>query len=172
MQRGKGKAKGSAFERATCKQLSLWVSHGKDEDLFWRSAISGGRATQGMKVGKKLRRQAGDICSVSAEGCVLTDQFFIECKHYRDLNILSFLINRRGRLAQFWETACREAKKHKKGPMLIAKQNNCPTLLIMFPYELPIKPIVSVPGICDVAFFDTMLKLKFEPQLFGLEVLQ
>jgi len=45
MRKGGGKAKGASFERDICRRLSLWVSAGKQEDVFWRSAMSGGRST-------------------------------------------------------------------------------------------------------------------------------
>jgi len=159
----KGKSKGSAFERKTCKQLSLWVSNGKDEDLFWRSAMSGGRATVGAKTGKKLRRQAGDISATSEEGCKLTNMFFVECKHYADLNVLPFLLGRKtGKLAGFWRVACREARKHDKQPMLIAKQNMFPTFVLVKPQQLPCSYLLRLKGQCDIVTFDEMLKVRFQ----------
>lgn len=49
-------AKGSSFEREFCKKLSLWVSDGKDPDIFWRTAGSGSMATR-----KQLQVQIGDV---------------------------------------------------------------------------------------------------------------
>ena len=45
MRKGGGKEKGSSFERLVCKRMSMWLSKGERDDLFWRSAMSGGRAT-------------------------------------------------------------------------------------------------------------------------------
>jgi hypothetical protein len=129
MRRGGGKNKGSAFERKICKQLSLWVSLGKQSDCFWRSAISGGRATVQHRKGVKVR-QSGDICSVSPEGHALTNNWYIECKHYKDLDVASFILKGVGNLAKFWRTTKREAERHDKDPLLIAKQNNQPVLVI------------------------------------------
>ena len=126
-----GKAKGSLFERNICKQLSRWVTRGKKEDVFWRSAMSGGRATRAASQGKDLSRQAGDICAVAPEGHDLTNVYYIECKHYRDLAIDSFFIKQSGILTKFWLKTVKEARKYKKSPMLIAKQNNMPTLVIL-----------------------------------------
>ena len=39
--------KGSEFEREMCKCLSLWWTDSKRDDVFWRSAQSGGRAPRG-----------------------------------------------------------------------------------------------------------------------------
>ena len=122
MRRGGGKQKGSAFERKVCRLLSLWMSHGEKEDLLWRSAMSGGRATVAKKKGIDIR-QAGDITAVAPEGHALTDLFYIECKNYRDLQIDSFILDNRGKLAEFWRIAVREADRHERCPMLIAKEN-------------------------------------------------
>ena len=123
MRPGKGKAKGSAFERQICKELSLWVSVGEHQDLFWRSAMSGGRATVGAKKGIDLRRQAGDVSAVAPEGHSLTDRFFIELKTYKDLRLGLFFLEGKGPLAGFWKKACQEAKRYGKNPILIVKQN-------------------------------------------------
>ena len=128
---GRGKAKGSAYERSVCKRLSLWISHGQSEDLFWRSAMSGGRATVAAKSGKRLDRQAGDISATSREGHALTDFYYVELKAYRHLAIDSFLIKNTGILVQFWQVALREARRYNRSPLLIVKQNNMPELVIM-----------------------------------------
>lgn len=153
-----GKQKGSAFERAICVQLSQWVSHGKRTDLFWRSAMSGGRATVAHRKGESVR-QAGDITSVAPEGHVLTNLFYVECKHYRDLDLVGFFLKDKGKLAGFWRTTEREAEKHKRKPMLIAKQNNVPTLLITTENQHWIGSLTTT----DEAFvykFDEVLKLN------------
>jgi len=133
------KQKGAAFEREVCKKLSLWLSEGKHEDLFWRSAMSGGRATlavrrKGDGVNQSpvlLRRQAGDISAVAREGCSLTDRAYLECKFYRCLDIPAFLFSGRGKLNKFWEQCVKEADRYKKQPVLIAKQNNLAPIVIM-----------------------------------------
>ncbi len=129
--KGRGKSKGSSFEREVCKKLSYWISGGNEDDLFWRSAMSGGRATVSAKKGKKLNRHAGDITATAPEGHVLTDYWFVECKFYTNLNLPLFLLFSAGPLAKFWRTAKREAKRFDKIPMLIAKQNRSPTILIV-----------------------------------------
>lgn len=131
MRVGGGKGKGSAFERLCCKRLSLWVSGDKREDLFWRSAMSGGRATVGRRQGKDHAHHAGDISSTHPDGHKLTDNWYIECKFYKSLNIESALLDGTGCLTKFWREACEQATAHKKLPMLIAKQNNTKVLLII-----------------------------------------
>ncbi len=124
------KAKGSQFERDICRLLSRWVTDGKRDDCFWRSAMSGGRATVAKKAGRDVR-QAGDITSVSPEGHALTNLFFIETKFYKSLAIDSFILENKGPLAAFWKEACKKARSHKLLPMLIAKENRREPLIIV-----------------------------------------
>jgi hypothetical protein len=132
---GMGKRKGSAFERKVCEQLSLWITNDKDKDTLWRSSMSGGRATVHLKKGK-TNQQAGDICAVAVEGHRLTSIFYVECKHYKDLAIGSFFTIGTGKLRQFWDKTIAEAAKHNRRPMLIAKQNNVPAMVLIRAGEL------------------------------------
>jgi hypothetical protein len=127
MKQGRGKQKGSSFERLICKELSLMVTNGKRKDCFWRSAMSGGRATV-HKLGDV--RQAGDICAVAPEGNALVEQFYFECKFYRNLAIGRFVIENKGPLGRFWTKTVAEARKHNRIPVLIAKQNNLPIFVV------------------------------------------
>lgn len=127
MKAGGGKSKGAAFEREICVKLSLWVSGGKQEDCFWRSAVSGGRSTVAHAKGKRLAAQAGDISCIHPIGAEFSENYMVECKHYADLNF-SGLASGVGHLVQFWEEASAQAQRYAKHPLLIAKQNRCPTL--------------------------------------------
>lgn len=122
-----GKQKGSAFERLVCKQLSLWVSEGSQEDVFWRSAMSGGRSTVAFAKGKRLAQQAGDISCIHPIGQPFIDNFMVECKSYRDLQYEG-LVSGKGTLANFWQICKTEAWKYNKRPLLIAKQNQQPSI--------------------------------------------
>src|ERR1700744_1950380 len=101
MRNGGSKQKGSTFERAICKDLSLFVSNGLKEDCFWRSAMSGGRATLSHRKTGEASRVAGDICATSPEGHLLTDYYYFELKHYKDLKLSSFLFQT-GPLFTIW----------------------------------------------------------------------
>jgi hypothetical protein len=116
------KQKGASFERSVCVLLSRWMSNGERDDLYWRSAMSGWRTTVARKKGIELNAQAGDVSCIHADGHALTDNFHIECKHYRDLNYLG-LLKGTGKLVEFWMTTRREATASGKLPLLIAKQN-------------------------------------------------
>jgi hypothetical protein len=130
MRKGGGKAKGASFERQISKDLSLWVSNGKNQDVFWRSAMSGGRTTVAMKKGNKLSAQAGDLSSVHRLGHTFIDIFVVECKAYKTLNFES-IIKGKGFLLDFWEKVRKEAKDHDKLPMLVGKQNNHPIIVCL-----------------------------------------
>lgn len=130
MRKGGGKAKGASFEREVCTLLSLWVSHGERKDLFWRSAMSGGRATIRERKGEVTKTQFGDISAVDPLGHCLTDQYYIECKSYKNLALESFILKKTGILRQFWDKTRQEAKKYNRKPLLICRQNMYPTFVL------------------------------------------
>jgi len=63
-----------------CVQLSLWWSKGKRDDIFWRSATSGGRGTMRSRSKKMTAGGHGDICAVDPIGEPLLDLMSIELK--------------------------------------------------------------------------------------------
>ena len=75
--------KGGVFERKMAKDLSRWWSNGRDDSCFWRTAMSGGRATVRAKKGLKTRGHAGDLCSTDSFGQPLTRYCIIELKKGR-----------------------------------------------------------------------------------------
>lgn len=131
MRAGGGKQKGAQYERDVCVGLSLWISHGKKRDLFWRSAMSGGRATVARKKGVNIARHSGDVSATAPEGHALTDHYYVECKRYRDLNFGAFLTKQEGPLAKFWTKAVDEAKSYSRIPMLIIREDRNETLVLV-----------------------------------------
>jgi len=130
MRKGGGKQKGSAFERLLCKRLSLWLSRGERDDLFWRSAMSGGRATLQLRQDIQNKAQSGDLTAISAEAYAFAEHHFIEAKHYRDLGFGRGFICETGTIWNFWQKACEQAVQHGKTPVLIARQNLYPIIVI------------------------------------------
>jgi hypothetical protein len=128
MRRGGGKAKGSQFERDMCVVLSKWISDGKSEDLFWRSALSGGRATIGQRKGKFHSSQVGDISAIHPDGHYFISSFAPECKFYASLDYSSILSGK-GKLLTFWAEIRKQAHTHDKMPFLMAKQNRMPVFV-------------------------------------------
>jgi hypothetical protein len=124
------KKKGASFEREVCRRLSLWLSGGESDSLIWRSAMSGGRATIQANSGKINLTQSGDVSAVGRGAYEFCERTFVEVKHYRDLSIARGFVCATGTLAKFWEVAQREAFRHGKAPLLVARQNLYPTLAI------------------------------------------
>lgn len=150
------------MERRICAALSLWISNGKSNDIFWRASMSGGRATI-IRARGGQNRQCGDICAVAPEGHVLTDYYLFECKHYRNIRLETFIIANRGPIAGWWKQACKQAKEHGREPVLICKQNHLPILVFtrhdsMF-NQWPVANLKT----CDIGLLDRVLKEKFVP---------
>lgn len=159
VRKGGGKQKGSAFERMVCKRLSLLLSNGERDDLFWRSAMSGGRATVLFNRGADVSNQAGDISAISPLGAKFVDRFFVECKSYKTFELDTFLYSGKGRFATFWKTADQEASKYNKFPMLIAKENRRPVIVCVQAWAtnwfgLSINPLFTAPGANGLVAYD------------------
>lgn len=124
MKKGGGKIKGGAYERLICKQLSLWASNNEREDIFARSAMSGGRATVQRKKGVTNKTQCCDISAIDPLGSYLINIAVVECKNYKDLKLenLIFKTSKDG-ILQFWNEVVIIANLVNKEPWLIARQN-------------------------------------------------
>jgi len=164
MRKGGGKSKGASFERDICRRLSLWISNGQQEDVYWRSAMSGGRSTVAFKSrGLKLAAQSGDLSCLEAIGAAFAKTFFVEMKFYKDLKYASLLTGK-GHLADFWRIAVIEAKRYDKLPLLIAKQNQLPVTVCLsrmgvVQLGLEMHQVLIVPPLdMRVVLFDTYLK--------------
>lgn len=131
MRKGGGKQKGAVFEREVCVLLSNWLSGGTQDDIFWRSAMSGGRATVAFKKGgKRLANQAGDITCIHPTGNRFISAFAAECKFYASLDFQG-LITGKGKLVTFWDEINKQAERYAKYPFLIARQNRVPALICL-----------------------------------------
>lgn len=129
------KAKGNSFERAICKQLSLWWTEGKRDDVFWRTASSGGRATQRAKIKKTTAGAAGDITYTDAIGKPLLDFFCFEIKRgYTELNLLDLIDSRQAKplFLQFWDQVKESTQQAgAKEPIVIFKRDKRTTCAIV-----------------------------------------
>lgn len=169
MRKGGGKSKGASFERLVCKELSLWLSQGDQEDVLWRSAMSGGRSTVAHAKGKRMAAQAGDISSVHILGHLFIEKFFVECKNYSDLQLIGIFTDK-GHLVKFWAEAKAQALRYKKLPMLVAKQNQYPTVVCLSrealgALNLKFECTLTAPKInLYVVKFDRFLKTALRPR--------
>jgi len=136
--KGMGKNKGNAFERKMSKQLSLWWTAGKHDDIFWRTDTSGGRAT--VRKGKRTYGQHGDICARHEYGTALTELCTIECKHGYVKDSIGDLIDRQERqrptYLKFIMQAIKEKRSAKTPYWLLITQRTGREPLVLFPHEM------------------------------------
>lgn len=135
MRKGGGKQKGAQFEREVCVMLSKWLTNGKEEDVFWRSAMSGGRATVAHKKGVSLGAQAGDVSCIKSVGMHFIAQFAPECKFYANLDWQG-LVSGKGKIINFWNEIGTQAGRYGKYPFLIARQNRMPAFVCLNYYGM------------------------------------
>jgi hypothetical protein len=132
MRVGGGSQKGAAWEREACRRLSLWITKGERDDLLWRTAMSGGRATIQFRKGLINKSQVGDIGAIDAIGeRLLLRHVVIECKFRRKVDLALGILRQRGLLWKWWAKACSEATTAARQPMMIVRENNTPTLLLI-----------------------------------------
>lgn len=124
--------KGSAFEREICKQLSLWWTaddeNGPRDDIFWRTAGSGARATTRGRRNIKTAGAAGDLMATDVSGKPFEKYFLCElkCGYSKDIDPLAIVDSAKGTslLLQWWRKAEKErvfTGRHLT--MLIFKRN-------------------------------------------------
>ena len=124
-------AKGGGFERKTCKQLSAWLTDGVRDDIFWRTSMSGGRATLGLRQGKKREAQAGDVGAIDPLGQAFLSVFSVECKFVKSLNLGQMLAMKSGKTVKFWLKHRGECAQYGREPFMVARENRYPTLLFL-----------------------------------------
>lgn len=130
-------SKGSAFEREICKKLSLWWSKGKRDDIFWRTAGSGARATVRHKRGNKTYGQYGDIQATDPIGQKLVDVFSIELKRgYSGTSVADLLDQLDASKPTAYEMFINQAEEDAKKAgtvtwLLIVKRNRRKALVFM-----------------------------------------
>ena len=87
MAKTNSKSIGNNFERAFSRDLSLWATNGKDDDVFYRDLSSGARATTRKKQGKASSND-GDLVATDLNYKPLLDLFFIDTKSYKEINFM------------------------------------------------------------------------------------
>lgn len=126
--------KGAVLEREICRKLGLWWTGGKRDDIFWRTAGSGARATNRKRTDKNTFGQYGDIQATDPIGQPLLDLFSIEVKNGYPFatasNVFDIMDNGRCYLLEFIAQA-RRARRHSgtKWWMLIHKRDRRETVV-------------------------------------------
>lgn len=127
--------KGADYERGVCRRLSLWVSGYTREDVYWRSAMSGGRATVKSRTHRKRVRDfsahGGDIAATHELGHALTSEFFIDSKFYKGFRFDTYIHGGAGEFAPVWVDDLEKAKLVRKQLMVIIKANRMADLVFL-----------------------------------------
>lgn len=156
--------KGSAFERAFCKRLSLWWTQdtlSPRDDVFWRTQNSGGRSTSRSKQGKTTRGQYGDIAATDPIGQPLLDLLSFELKRGYSKFTIADLLDKPERakeqLYEGWINKIIKTSKQAETPYwaLVVQRNRRDALLIA-PYDffVEIRACSVISGtLCDTYNF-------------------
>jgi len=177
MKKGKSKKKGGAFERMICKKLSLWWTKGKREDVFIRTASSGGMAAQRAKKNKQTFGQHGDIQAADPVGQPLIDLCVIECKDGYASNSIADLFDREPRHNPLYEQFIRQARLsylHSNSAywMLIARRRGR-QIMVFMPAQLfrNLYLYYNSPNIPTLVKLRTCLKgSKLRMDIIGLQL--
>jgi len=130
--------KGSEYERLIGRKLSKWLSGGRRDDLFSRNVLSGGQFTASAARGK-ARGNSGDVISAHPMVYWFTRRYTIECKHYRDIDILGYLLGTPSAPLQTFIAKLRAgAKIDKKHWLLIVRQNRKADIVLYSPAAIPV----------------------------------
>lgn len=127
--------KGGEFERAICKELSLWWSGGKSNAIFWRTAGSGARATVRHQQGLETPNSCGDFCAIDPDGFPLVKVISGEFKrgYSGQLHIQSLLdsTQKEPPLLKFWQQAEKDKEVgDRRWSWLIFKRDRCHACIV------------------------------------------
>jgi hypothetical protein len=141
--------KGAGFEREFCKELSLWWTEGKRDDIFWRTAGSGARATTRFKKGRRTADSYGDVKAEHEIGKPLTNHYVFSLKRgytgkkgKKDLawaNLLDIIdtpdyIKTKPAIVQWWEEIeWTQDKSFREHAFLVFKRDRKKKLICMAP---------------------------------------
>lgn len=139
--------KGSSYEREVCKQLGKWWSGGERDDIFWRTAGSGARATCRFRKGQSTAGQYGDVSAIDSIGEPLLQVFSIELKRGYSANSFGDMFDFPAKAKkQKWEVFYSQAKASAEASgarywMLIWRRDRRKALVFM-----PLEAIKEVSG--------------------------
>lgn len=160
MKAGGGKRKGSSFERFIAKDLSLWISKGIRNDIFWRTHSSGSLGTVG-----KRRLEYGDIMAIDDAGKPLTDNYNIECRHGKVLNFKDLIYHpKRSSLIQMIVEGRVNAENSQRQPLWILKEQS-KEVMVMMNYDKvsPFEKLLSKSSfVLDINLLHDIFVMTFE----------
>jgi hypothetical protein len=180
MAKRSGSRKGTPFEREIAKEISWWWSWGERDDLVWRTANSGGRATERAKTNLITKYQFGDLGPLDPCIYPLFDLFLWEMKrgYNKDLDILELIdlpkhLKKVPILRLWWEKAEEDRKLgERKDKILILQRDNRKKLVVLSePMFFNIETLhceyedklIQVEGMCILDFSEFFA--FFEPEM-------
>lgn len=133
MKDGGGKNKGSEWERATGRALSLWLTNEERKDIFSRNVLSGGTFTLAESKGAKSSHMPGDLMAAHPLAFKFLERFSVECKHLASIGLEAYFWDTRGGkdLGEIIRLAKRQAASIGLEYMLIARQNRRDPLIFV-----------------------------------------
>jgi hypothetical protein len=167
IRKGGGKQKGSSFERKICRAISMWWSNGEWDDLCWRSVSSGARGTTSHSIVKGYH---GDLAPVSPAIEPLFNVFSFEVKFYKEIDISEVLRDCNSKILQWFRQSMRSAIYSKRIPIVIAKSNNYPELLICQSDLVVLNPELQVENLNYISVGGRLHIVNFNDYLEGLDV--
>ena len=133
----RAKTKGSNYERDFAKRLSAWWTYGQLQDAFWRTSLSGGKATvSGSDV------HVGDICALRPIGVPLENCVVFELKRgYNKSIILDWLLlGSTSLIGQWWKKGFDQAAALNRKFILIVKHDQSLEIAFMLEDQIPGNP--------------------------------
>lgn len=105
------------------------MSEGLRADLFARTVLSGGQFT----ISKINEGVPGDLQANNPLAFTFMELFLVECKAYKDIGLDKYMLDLAGKtfLSKTYKLAKDQSEKIKVSPLVIAKQNNCPVIVLM-----------------------------------------
>jgi hypothetical protein len=143
--------KGSVFEREICKALGRWWTDGERDDIFWRTAGSGARATCRFRKGQSTAGQYGDVSAIDSIGEPLLQVFSIELKRGYSANSFGDMFDFPAKAKkQKWEVFYSQAKASAEASgarywMLIWRRDRRKAMVFM-PLEVMMEVVFSGSG--------------------------
>lgn len=132
--------KGGQFERDIARTLSLWWTNGERDNVFWRSSMSGGRATVRARKGQNTNYLAGDLTATDPIGAPLIESTVVELKRgYKRWCILDLVDSKKPSssvLASFLDQVEEELKQAKVKSFLLICKRDGREPIVLFPYNI------------------------------------
>ena len=129
MKPGYGSRKGSSFERKIAKELSLWWSDNKRNDLYWRTHSSVQLGTRSKK-----KNEYGDLMSIDDYGKEFTNKFHLELRHGICIKVQELVYPTKpsaSNMSGFIKEGLTGAKESNRRPMWIFREQGRPTMVLM-----------------------------------------